>query len=234
MLPLQFVPFQTVQGGDMKPTQIHKAMEILNEAVRNWQTPAVTIVSQREGDPFKVLVSCILSLRTQDRTTGPASARLFALAATPEKMVELSPEEIEQAIYPVGFYRTKSITILNICRTLLDSYQGNVPNDLDELLKLKGVGRKTANLVITLGFGKDGICVDTHVHRICNRWGYVQTKTPEETEFALRKKLPRRYWLAINDLLVTFGQNLCTPVSPKCSSCPLAKMCDRVGVRKSR
>lgn len=218
----------------MKPTQIHKAMEILNEAVRNWQTPAVTIVSQREGDPFKVLVSCILSLRTQDRTTGPASARLFALAATPEKMVELSPEEIEQAIYPVGFYRTKSITILNICRTLLDSYQGNVPNDLDELLKLKGVGRKTANLVITLGFGKDGICVDTHVHRICNRWGYVQTKTPEETEFALRKKLPRRYWLAINDLLVTFGQNLCTPVSPKCSSCPLAKMCDRVGVRKSR
>lgn len=218
----------------MKPTQIHEAMEILTDAVRNWQTPAVTIVSQREGDPFKVLISCILSLRTQDRTTGPASTRLFALADTPEKMVELLPDEIEQAIYPVGFYHTKSVTILNICRTLLDNYQGKVPDDLDELLKLKGVGRKTANLVITLGFGKEGICVDTHVHRICNRWGYVVTKTPEETEFALRKKLPRRYWLTVNDLLVTFGQNLCTPVSPKCSSCPLAKMCDRLGVVKSR
>lgn len=218
----------------MKPTQIHEAMEILTDAVRNWQTPAVTIVSQREGDPFKVLISCILSLRTHDRTTGPASTRLFSLAATPEKMVELPPDEIAQAIYPVGFFRTKSVTILNICKTLLDNYQGRVPDDLDELLKLKGVGRKTANLVLTLGFGKPGICVDTHVHRICNRWGYVLTKTPEETEFALRKKLPRRYWLSINDLLVTFGQNLCTPVSPKCSSCPLAKMCDRVGVGKSR
>ncbi|MDD2335603.1 MAG: endonuclease III [Geobacteraceae bacterium] len=218
----------------MKSGQIHEAMEILTEAVRYWQTPAVTIVSQREGDPFKVLISCILSLRTQDRTTGPASARLFALADTPEKMVKLLPEDIEKAIYPVGFYRTKSVTILNICRTLLDSYQGKVPDDLDELLKLKGVGRKTANLVLTLGFCKEGICVDTHVHRICNRWGYVLTKTPEETEFALRKKLPRQYWLRINDLLVTYGQNQCTPISPKCSSCPLVDMCDRVGVGKSR
>lgn len=218
----------------MKPEQIHGTMEILKEAVRNWQTPAVTIVSQREGDPFKVLVSCILSLRTQDRTTGPASERLFSLADTPGKMVALLPEQIEKAIYPVGFYRNKSETILNICRTLLDRYQGKVPDDLDELLKLKGVGRKTANLVITLGFGKAGICVDTHVHRICNRWGYVETKNPEETEFALRDKLPRQYWLCINDLLVTFGQNHCTPISPKCSSCPLAEMCDRVGVGKSR
>lgn len=218
----------------MKPGQIHEAMAILTEAVRHWQTPAVTIVSQREGDPFKVLISCILSLRTQDRTTGPASARLFSLADTPEKMIKLLAEDIEKAIYPVGFYRTKSVTILNICRTLLGSYQGKVPDDLDELLKLKGVGRKTANLVITLGFGKEGICVDTHVHRICNRWGYVLTKTPEETEFALRKKLPRQYWLSINDLLVTYGQNQCTPISPKCSSCPLVEMCDRAGVGTSR
>jgi len=218
----------------MKSGQIHDAMEILTEAVRNWETPAVTIVSQRGGDPFKVLVSCLLSLRTQDRTTGPASARLFMLADTPEKMVALLPEEIEQAIYPVGFYRNKTLTILNICRTLLSSYQGKVPDDLDELLKLKGVGRKTANLVVTLGFAKEGICVDTHVHRICNRWGYVSTKTPEETEFALRKKLPRQYWLRINDLLVTFGQNHCTPISPKCSSCLLVEMCDRVGVGKFR
>lgn len=218
----------------MKSGQIHEAMRILTKAVRHWQTPAVTIVSQREGDPFKVLISCILSLRTHDRTTGPASARLFALAETPEKMVKLLADDIEKAIYPVGFYRTKSVTILNICQTLLDNYQGKVPDDLDELLKLKGVGRKTANLVLTLGFGKEGICVDTHVHRICNRWGYVLTKTPEETEFALRKKLPRQYWLRINDLLVTYGQNQCTPISPKCSSCPLVKMCDRVGVGKSR
>jgi endonuclease-3 len=218
----------------MKSGQIHDAMEILTEAVRNWETPAVTIVSQREGDPFKVLISCLLSLRTHDRTTGPASARLFSLADTPAKMVALLPDDIEMAIYPVGFYRNKTLTIQNICRTLLSSYQGKVPDDLDELLKLKGVGRKTANLVVTLGFAKEGICVDTHVHRICNRWGYVSTKTPEETECALRKKLPRQYWLRINDLLVTFGQNHCTPISPKCSSCLLVEMCDRAGVGKFR
>jgi len=223
---------QGVEG--MKSEQIDEAMELLTEAVRYWETPAVTIVSQREGNPFKVLISCILSLRTHDRTTGPASARLFSLADTPEKMAALLPDDVEKAIYPVGFYRTKTITILNICRTLLGSYQGRVPDDLDELMRLKGVGRKTANLVVTLGFGKDGICVDTHVHRICNRWGYVSTKNPEETELELRKKLPRQYWLRINDLLVTYGQNQCTPISPKCSSCPLTKMCDRVGVGKSR
>ncbi len=209
-------------------------MALLTEAVTRWQTPAVTIVSQREGDPFKVLISCLLSLRTQDRTTGPAAKRLFALADTPEKMVALSPETIEAAIYPVGFYRTKALTVLNVCGTLLDNYGGVVPDDLDELLKLKGVGRKTANLVVTLGFGKPGICVDTHVHRICNRWGYVETRTPEETECALRQKLPRRYWLVINDLLVTFGQNHCAPVSPRCSTCMIAHLCDRRGVGKSR
>ncbi len=218
----------------MKPAEIHEAMHILTEAVKKWKSPAVTIVSQREGDPFKVLISCILSLRTQDKTTGAASERLFALAGTPEKMVELVPDSIEKAIYPVGFYRNKTAQILEICRTLMKTYGGKVPEDIDELLKLKGVGRKTANLVVTLGFGKPGICVDTHVHRICNRWGYVATKTPEQTEFALRKKLSKRYWLVINDLLVTFGQNQCTPVSPKCSTCPLYHLCDRVGVGRSR
>lgn len=218
----------------MRPTQIHEAVAILNEAVRQWKSPAVTIVSQREGDPFKVLVSCILSLRTQDRTTGVASERLFALADTPEKMVDLPREVIEKAIYPVGFYRNKTHHILEICRALIETYAGKVPDEIDELLKLKGVGRKTANLVVTLGFGRPGICVDTHVHRICNRWGYVATKTPEETEFALRKKLPGAYWLVINDLLVTFGQNQCSPVSPRCSTCPLHHLCDRTGVGKSR
>ncbi len=218
----------------MKDADIHEAMTILTEAVRQWQTPAVTIVSQREGDPFKVLISCILSLRTQDRTTAAASERLFALADNPARMASLPVEVVEEAIYPVGFYRTKAVRIGEICRTLQERYGGRVPDELDELLTLKGVGRKTANLVVTLGFGKPGICVDTHVHRICNRWGYVRTKTPEETEFRLRAKLPREYWLVINDLLVTFGQNQCHPVSPRCSTCPLRCLCDRVGVVKSR
>ena len=218
----------------MKDEEIHEVMALLTEAVRQWQTPAVTIVSQREGDPFKVLISCILSLRTQDRTTAAASDRLFALASTPEKMVRLPVEVIEKAIYPVGFYRNKAARISEICRILLETYQGKVPDELDELLKLKGVGRKTANLVVTLGFGKPGICVDTHVHRICNRWGYVSTKNAEETEWALRSKLPSRYWLIINDLLVTFGQNVCHPVFPRCSVCILRKQCDRIGVVKSR
>ncbi len=218
----------------MKDAEIHEAMAILTEAVRQWQTPAVTIVSQRSGDPFKVLISCILSLRTKDQTTAAASERLFALADNPATMAVLPVEAVERAIYPVGFYRTKAVRIGEICRTLLDRYGGSVPDELDELLTLSGVGRKTANLVVTLGFGKPGICVDTHVHRICNRWGYVRTRNPEETESALRAKLPREYWLVINDLLVTFGQNQCLPVSPRCSTCPVAHLCDRVGVGKSR
>ncbi|HEX8960507.1 MAG TPA: endonuclease III [Geobacteraceae bacterium] len=218
----------------MKDAEIHEAVAILTEQVRQWQTPAVTIISQRGRDPFKVLISCILSLRTKDQTTAAASERLFALADIPVKMAALPVEAVERAIYPVGFYRTKAVRIGEICRTLLERYGGRVPDELDELLRLPGVGRKTANLVVTLGFGKPGICVDTHVHRICNRWGYVRTRSPEETEFALRAKLPREYWLVINDLLVTFGQNQCLPVSPLCSTCPLAHLCERVGVGKSR
>jgi endonuclease-3 len=218
----------------MMDSHIHEAVSILQGAVKKWRSPAVTIVSQREGDPFKVLISCILSLRTQDKTTSAASERLFAIASTPQEMLDLSREDIEKAIYPVGFYRNKALQILDICRELVERYDGRVPDGLEELMKFKGVGRKTANLVVTLGFGKPGICVDTHVHRICNRWGYVRTKNPEETEFALRGKLPDEYWLIINDLLVTFGQNLCHPVSPRCSICPLFHMCGRVGVAKSR
>jgi endonuclease III len=220
----------------VKDQEIHQAMEILAEAVKvkGWVTPAVTIVATQDHDPFKVLVSCILSLRTRDQVTAEASERLFALADTPAGLSRLSPEEIEKAIYPVGFYRIKSQQILEISRQLAEGYGGSVPDDLETLLRFKGVGRKTANLVLTLGFGKAGICVDTHVHRICNRWGYVSTKTPEQTEIALRKKLPAEYWIVINDLLVTFGQNQCSPLSPRCSSCPLHHLCDRVGVTKSR
>ena len=186
------------------------------------------------GDPFRVLIACLLSLRTQDTTTGPAAARLFALADTPQTMLALPARRIERAIYPVGFYRTKARVILGLCRDLLARFGGRVPDDIDALLTLKGVGRKTANLVVTLGFAKPGICVDTHVHRISNRLGYVRTRTPEQTEMALRAKLPRRYWIGYNDLLVTFGQNVCAPVSPRCSGCPVRALCGRVGVRTSR
>ena len=186
------------------------------------------------GDPFRVLVACLLSLRTQDTTTGPAAARLFAVAHTPAAMLRLTPRAIERLIYPVGFYRTKARVILGVCRDLRDRFGGRVPDDIDALLTLKGVGRKTANLVVTVGYGRPGICVDTHVHRISNRLGFVRTRTPEQTEAALRARLPRRYWIGYNDLLVAFGQNVCTPVSPRCSTCSLSDLCPRVGVTASR
>jgi len=191
-------------------------------------------VAQRRRDPFRVLTACLLSLRTKDETTGPASERLFALADTPAAMLRLSASRIERAIFPVGFYRTKARVILGVCRDLLEHFGSRVPDTIDELLTLKGVGRKTANLVVTVGFGKPGICVDIHVHRISNRLGYVRTRAPEETEVALRARLPRRYWIGYNDLLVSFGQNVCVPVSPKCSICPVRGLCPRVGVTRSR
>lgn len=218
----------------MAEFDIHRAMEILEGEYPKWKEPIVTRMARERRDPFKVLVSCILSLRTQDKTTKEASRRLYALADNPRDMVKLSEEEIAKAIYPVGFYRNKARHIKEICRILLEEYDGRVPDDLDELLKLPGVGRKTANLVLTRGFEKPGICVDTHVHRICNRWGYVETRTPEETEMALREKLPPEYWLRINDLLVAFGQNVCRPMSPLCSRCPLGEMCPRIGVERYR
>ncbi len=218
----------------MKSAAIHTAIRILRNEYRNWKTPAVTIVAQCEQSPFKVLVSCIISLRTKDEVTAQASARLFERAGTPRDMLTLASDEIAGLIYPAGFYRNKSSQILEISRRLMEEFNGTVPDTIDELLKFKGVGRKTANLVVTLGFGKPGICVDTHVHRICNRWGYVATKTAEETEFELRKKLPSEYWIEINDLLVAFGQNHCHPVSPRCSSCCLADFCLRIGVKTAR
>jgi endonuclease-3 len=218
----------------MTQKEIHHAIRILRREVPKWQTPIVGVVAERSRDPFQILISCVLSLRTQDATTDRASQRLFALANTPEKMAKLSTKKIEKAIYPVGFYRTKSKIIREISRNLIQNYGGKVPDEIDELLKFKGVGRKTANLVVTLGYRKPGICVDTHVHRISNRWGYVRTKTPKETELALRGKLPGQYWIEYNDLLVTFGQNLCRPISPLCTQCPVDKYCSKIGVQKHR
>jgi endonuclease-3 len=199
-----------------------------------WNPTALAVLAERDRDPFRVLIACILSLRTQDTTTGPASERLFAAAATPAAMLTLPARRIERLIYPVGFYRTKARVILGICRDLLERFEGRVPDTIDELLALNGVGRKTANLVVTMGYGKPGICVDTHVHRISNRLGSVKTRYPEETEMALRGKLPRRYWIGYNDLLVSFGQNVCVPISPRCSVCPVTTLCPRVGVTTKR
>jgi endonuclease-3 len=218
----------------MKDSAIHSVIKILRRATRAWRTPYVTELSQQRREPFHILISTLLSLRTKDAVTAAASQRLFALADTPAALLELTPRQIERAIYPVGFYRVKARNILKVCRALQQEYNGRVPDEIDALVKLPGVGRKTANLVVTLGFGKPGICVDTHVHRITNRWGYVQTKTPEQTEMALRAKLPRAYWIEINDELVALGQNICHPTSPKCSLCPLRAYCDRVGVTRSR
>lgn len=218
----------------MKSRDIHAVIRILRREVPKWDTPIVTLMAETYESPFRVLISCILSLRTQDGTTAKASHRLFAAADSPAAMLKLTAREIERLIYPVGFYRTKARNILDICRTLIDNYNGTVPDEIDELLKLKGVGRKTANLVVTLGYKKPGICVDTHVHRISNRWGYVKTRTPEKTEFALRAKLPKPYWIEYNDLLVSFGQHLCRPISPLCSACPVKKYCRRVGVTVRR
>ncbi|MER3447153.1 MAG: endonuclease III [Candidatus Dadabacteria bacterium] len=218
----------------MKDRDIHKIIQILRRESRNWDVPIVTLTAETSRDPFKVLISTILSLRTLDTTTAKVSKRLFEIADNPHDMLKLSVKEVERAIYPVGFYKTKARTILYICREIVEKYDSRVPDDIDELLNLKGVGRKTANLVVTLGYGKPGICVDTHVHRISNRLGYIKTKTPYETEMVLRGKLPKKYWIEYNDILVAFGQHLCRPISPKCSVCPVENYCDKVGVEKSR
>lgn len=179
-------------------------------------------------NPYLVLIACILSLRTNDRTTYPATLRMLELAKIPEEMVKVSEEDLAQAIYPVGFYKNKASQIIELSKKIVKDYGGNVPNSIDELCKFRGVGRKTANLVMTLGFGIPAICVDVHVHRIFNRIGYVNTKTPEETEFALREKLPVEFWIPINTLMVTHGQNVCKPIKPRCEICPINKYCNKI------
>jgi len=211
-----------------------KVLDILEKEYPKWNAPVVTLLAQHTKDPYKVLISTIISLRTKDEVTAKASERLFKLADNPFDMVKLSEEQIAKAIYPAGFYKNKAKTILEVSKTLIEKYNGKVPDKLEELLKLKGVGRKTANLVLSLAFGKPAICVDIHVHRICNRLGFVKTKTPEETEFELMKKVPKKYWSKINNLLVAFGQTICKPVSPLCSKCPVEKYCEKVGVERSR
>lgn len=216
------------------PDLIHPIISILKKEVRQLKMPAVGLIAEQTQDPFRVLISCLLSLRTRDETTEAASARLFKLAETPGQMLRLRADQVEAAIYPVSFYRNKTKQILALCRDLLEKFDGGVPDTIDDLLTLPGVGRKTANLVVTVAYRKPGICVDTHVHRISNRIGYIRTKSPEESETALRKKLPRKYWIIYNDLLVPFGQFICKPLSPFCSRCKLLPYCRQVGVQKKR
>jgi endonuclease III len=218
----------------LKRFPIDRFIETLNRAYVDWQAPVITLLSNKGATPFEVLVSTVLSLRTKDEVTAAASVRLFGRARTPRQILDLGDEELKQLIYPVGFYITKAQRLKQISTILLDRYKGQVPDTLDALLELPGVGRKTANLVLIEGFGKEGVCVDTHVHRISNRIGYVKTAHPDKTELALRKKLPRKHWIRYNELLVAFGQVICRPISPFCSRCPVIRMCRQVGVDRTR
>ncbi|HEV2916891.1 MAG TPA: endonuclease III [Candidatus Babeliales bacterium] len=215
--------------------RIESIVQMLRIATRHMPPPAAQAVVSRFGrDPFLILISCLLSLRTRDTVSFPASCRLFEYAKTPEDILKISIARIEKIIYPVGFYKRKARTLHSVCQELLEQFEGKVPHTQQELLSLNGVGPKTANLVLAEGFNIPALCVDTHVHRISNRLGIITTKTPKETEAALQKVLPRKYWIEWNKLLVMWGQNICVPISPFCSQCAIFDWCQRRGVTKSR
>ena len=218
----------------LKKIDIDEFVALVAAGYKGWNPPIITFIANRGATPFEVLVSTILSLRTKDEVTAEAARRLFQEARTPERILGLGEQRLSELIYPVGFYPTKARRLMEISRIILEAHGGRVPDTIEGLLELPGVGRKTANLVLVEGFKKPAICVDTHVHRISNRIGYVRTKTPDQTEMALREKLPRKHWIRYNELLVAFGQVICRPVSPFCSKCPVVRMCPRVGVMKSR
>ena len=200
------------------------------QALINANQPRSEFVELMEQfkDPYLVLIGCILSLRTNDKTTYPATLRMLELAKTPQEMMGVNVRDLAEAIYPVGFYENKARQIIELSRQIVEQLDGKIPDEIEDLVKFNGVGRKTANLVLAKGFNKPAICVDVHVHRIFNRIGYIKTKNPEETEFALREKLPLKYWLDVNTLLVTHGQNICKPIKPKCEMCPISKWCKKI------
>ena len=214
------------------PNAISKTIQAIRKHLSPLPRPSVHPDTQ--PDPFRILIATLISLRTKDSVTETASARLFSLASTPEKMAKLEPEAIEHAIYPAGFYKNKASQIIRISKILMDVHDGEVPRDRTALLELPGVGIKTANLTLSLGYGLAYICVDTHVHRIANRLGWISTRTPEETEQALMDVLEKKWWIGINHILVIFGQRICRPVSPLCTTCPVADTCPRNGVTSSR
>jgi len=213
---------------------IPRQLAAMRRALGAGPLPSVSDLARRDRDPFRILISTIISLRTKDDVTQAASERLFALTDTPRALARLDARRVERAIFPAGFYRTKARTLREISKRLVDEYGGRVPDTIEELLTFKGVGRKTAALVVSLGYNRPAICVDTHVHRISNRLGWVKTRTPDETEQALMRAVPRRNWIGINETMVGFGQQVCVPVSPKCSLCPLQRSCPKLGVTRSR
>ncbi|MFX1516772.1 MAG: endonuclease III domain-containing protein [Promethearchaeota archaeon] len=231
-------------SSSFSPDLIDAILTRLSQASKELNDPLVTSISKRRKDPFRILIATILSLRTKDEMTFKASQRLFSRADTPTAILAISIEELEEIIFSVGFYRQKARTIHEICKRLIEEYGGKVPDTLDELLSFKGVGRKTANLVITKGFDKPGICVDVHVARITQRIGIIPIKgqkdkkpifhNADQVEMILRQILPRKWWIPINDILVRWGQNICTPISPKCSQCVINDSCLKIGVQKHR
>lgn len=217
-----------------RPETWHALMASLQSYLARYDPPAVTREATARKDPFRVLIATMISLRTKDEVTAKAAERLFALGDTPKKLANLEEEVIAQAIRPANFYKTKARRIREVARRIVAEFSGEVPKAMDSLLSLPGVGRKTANLVLAEGYDLEGLCVDTHVHRVTNRLGLLKTKNPTETEMALREVLPRPYWKPINTYLVSFGQRVCHPVSPRCSSCPISAMCEKVGVKRYR
>ncbi len=211
----------------MNASDLPKVIEILKEHYEGWQAPVVTLVAQHTNDPFKVLVCALLSTRTRDETTAEVCRKFFQRVKSPKDIVQISLKELERLIYPVGFYRNKARQLKETAQTLIDRYGGRIPQSLEELVELPGVGRKVANLVLADGFGKPAICVDVHVHRITNRWCLIKTKTPYETELKLMELLPKEHWIEINRLLVAFGQRICTPQKPKCHICPIENFCGK-------
>lgn len=221
--------------GRRRATEILRlAIPIVRKAVYGSAVPSVSAIARKSRSPFRILVSTIISARTKDEVTAQAARRLFARADKPAAIAAMDEKVIASLIYPAGFYKTKARSIKALSSIISQDYDGLVPDTMEGLLSLPGVGRKTANLVLTLGFAKSGICVDTHVHRITNRLGVIRTDSPYETEYALRISLPKSHWMEINDLLVRFGKRVCVPISPHCSSCPLVRLCRRVGVLRYR
>ena len=219
-----------------KIEHVEEIFSLLKKGLKKYDEPLVSKLKKGvKNTPFTTLISCILSLRTKDEVTEKSSIKLLKEYNTPEKILKLSEDEIARLIYPVGFYKTKAKRIKEISKTLIDSYSSNVPDELDELLRLKGVGRKTANIVMVYGHNKHGYFpIDVHCHRIPNRLGWIKTKTPEETEIELKRILPREYWNDFNNLFVKFGQKICVPISPFCSLCPIEKYCQKISVKKNR
>ena len=210
---------------------LDQVINILKEEFSRHQLPVVDKIEKKHADPYKVLVTTILSARTKDQTVEKAVGKLFDKATNLTQLENLEQKEIETLIFPVGFYKQKAVYLGQLPAVIRDKFGGKIPDGIDDLLQLPGVGRKTANLVRIIAFGKPGVCVDTHVHRICNRWGYVKTRSPLETEMALRKKLPKQYWLEFNSILVSYGQHHCTPRNPKCESCRIKEYCRQIGVK---